>query len=360
MTKSDILIFSSLPKNSGCFLRARYLTHSLKKNGLKAKMIIPSESVGFLLDFILSFFKNLAAVFTHDFKVGMAIKPYPNTLIPLLIKKMLFHTRIIVDIDDIDFGYRKGMINHISRLIQKPFPRFFDTVTFHNPALKKFITREYRVKKNKLYSLLQGVDFDVYRIKRSIRTFKIRLKRRLSLSRAKIMIYTAHLNIASDLDIILQNIAPLLEKRDYFLIVAGGGPLLSFFKDLSFRLNIKKIFFTGYQAPEEIVKYVLASDLAIVYYKKKEVNFYRSSMKLREYLALCKRVVSNDIGELKNFRRFVYQSASDIGSFIKRIDHVLGKNISDGREKNGYWFVKKNYDWLTIGKGFKQALSQFL
>lgn len=359
--KYDLLIFSSLPKNSGCYLRAYYLGKSLIQNRLKIKVIKPPESLPFMIDFVITFFLNLYYVFKYKFKMGFAIKPYPNTLIPLLIKKLFTDIKIGVDIDDIDFGYRKGIINTISRLIQKPFPKFFDIITYHNPLLKKFIIQEYNVENEKLFILLQGVDFDIYNHKIKIRDFKKKLLKRAAISsKTKIIVYTAHLNIAADLDIILDNIKPLLSKRDYFLIIAGGGPMLNFYKDYAKNLDIKKIYFTGYLLPQEIVKYVLTSDVAIVYYKDKPVNYYRCSMKIREYLALRKRVVSNDVGELKNFKKYVYQSKTDIDSFIKKIDWLLSKNFSDKREFAGYKFVKQKYDWKNIGKNFKEKVYKII
>jgi len=359
--KYDLLIFSSLPKNSGCYLRASYLGKSLTQNKLKIKVITPPESMPFMLDFVLTFFLNLYYVFKYKFKMGFAIKPYPNALIPLLIKKLFTNIKIGVDIDDIDFGYRKGIINTISRLIQKPFPKFFDIVTYHNPLLKKFIIQEYNVKNKKLFILPQGVDFDIYNYKTDIKNFKKRVLKKIGISsKTKIIIYAAHLNIAADLDIILENINLLLSKRDYFLIIAGGGPMFNFYKDYAKKLGIKKIYFTGYLLPKEIAKYVLLSDVAIVYYKNKPVNYYRCSMKLREYLALRKRVVSNDVGELKNFKKYVYQSRTSIDSFIKKIDWVLSKNFSDRREIAGYKFVKQNYNWKSIGKNFYSVILNFL
>jgi len=356
-SKLTTIILSSLPRNSGCFLRAKYLGKALAKNGLNVKVVIPPAAMPFMLDFVVTFFLNLLYIFKYKFKIAIAIKPYPNTLVPLLIKRIFTDIKICVDIDDIDFGYRKGIINTISRIIQKPFPKYFDIVTYHNPMLKDFIINEYNVNEKKLSQLPQGVDFDIYNYKTKIKNFKKELLKKLGInSKTKIIIYTAHLNIAADLDIILDNINNLLEKRNYFLIIAGGGPMLNFYKGYAKKRNIKKIYFTGYLVPEEIVKYSIIADVAIVYYKDKPVNYYRCSMKLREYLALKKKVVSNDVGELKKFKKYVYQSKSDINSFIKKLDFFLRNNYSDKRELRGYTFVKETYNWDNIEKKFKKIL----
>lgn len=354
----DALIFSSLPKNSGCFLRASYLSSALKNNKMNVKLVIPPKNLPIIFHFIVSFILNFIQVFFYKFKIGIAIKPYPNTLIPLIVKKFFSNIIISVDIDDIDFGYRKGILNKISRIIQKPLPKFFDIVTYHNRNLKEFILKEYKVSEEKLYLLKQGVDFEIYKPMKDCKKFKkIFCKKYRIPFNSKLIVYTAHLNIAADLDIILENIGSIL-RDNFYLIIAGGGPMYSFYKSYAEKLKLKNIIFTAYLPPVEISKIVNIADLAIVYYKDKPVNYYRASMKVREYLALKKRVVCNDVGELKEFKNYVYQSKTDINSFIKKIDYIIRNNITDGREKIGYEFVNKEYDWNKIGFDFKRFIDR--
>ncbi|MBU1078055.1 MAG: glycosyltransferase [Spirochaetes bacterium] len=355
--KYDFLILSSLSRNSGCFLRATYLADSLKKAGARVKLVKPSLSKPLMLDFLLNFFISFFAVIKTDYKTGVAIKPYPNTLLPLLIKRIFTKNRIAVDIDDIDFGYRSGAISLISRWIQKPFPRFFDMVTYHNPLLKDFIQKEYGVSRGRLFVLKQGVDLNLFSPGKGNEKFKTGFLKKHELKKGtRILIYTAHLNIASDLDIILENIRRTLEIEKTFLIIAGGGPMLDHYRELAEKLKINNIFFTGYCTPREIVQYVLLSDLSLVYYKDKKVNYFRSSMKLREHLALRKKIICNNVGELKLFKKFTYQSNKSISSFIRLLDEVLKKFPKDRREDQGYQYIKKHYNWEKIAGEFKKHL----
>ncbi len=356
--KYDYLILSSLPLNSGCFLRAKYFADSLRKTGAKVKLIKPVRSKPFMLDFFIHIIKYKFIVFFTRYRTGIAIKPYPNTLLPLLIKKIFCKNKVIVDIDDIDFGYRRGIISFISRLIQKPFPGFCDMVTYHNPLLKKFIMEEYKVSKNKLSVLKQGVDLEVfdYRIDNKIFKKKFISKNKLN-KNTGIIIYCAHLNIASDLDVILDNIDKVIKKHDSIFIIAGGGPMLEYYKNYAKDLKLDNIFFTGYLTSQQIVKYALLSDYSLVYYKDKKVNYYRSSMKMREQLALQRKVICNDIGELKMFKKYTYQSTGSIKNYIKLIDKCLSNRPKDKREIEGYKFIRKNYDWLSIGREFHKSMA---
>lgn len=349
--KYDFLILSSLPKNSGCYLRAKYLASSLSQNGAKVKLIIPVISQSFLLAFILNFFKYSFFAFMTSYTYGIAIKPYPNTLIPLLFKKLISKNKIIVDIDDIDYGYRQGFMSTISRWMQQPFPKYFDVITYHNELLKNFIINEYHVPPKKLYILKQGVDFNIFNHKTNKYSKQDFIKQQDINSKTKIIIYTAHLNIAADLDVILQHISAILESNN-FLIIAGGGPQLDEYKKMAQMLGLKNIFFTGYLAPEQIIQYILIADYALVFYKNKEVNYYRCSMKLREYLALKKKVICNNVGELKYFKEYTYQSNKSIESFITLLKKILLNTPKDKREEKAFKFIKNNFNWQNIGKDF--------
>lgn len=352
--KYDFLILSSLPLNSGCYLRCKYLAEGLKRCGARVKLISPCLSKPLMLDFLFNFIKYFFIVIKYEYKVGIAVKPYPNTVIPLLLMRIFKSNKIVVDIDDIDFGYREGIISFISRIIQKPFPRYFNAVTYHNALLKKFIQKEYHVSLKKLYVLKQGVDFTVFNYNRirEITSFKKSIIKKYKLNtKVKILIYTAHLNIAADLDILLKNMHDVF-KENCFLIIAGGGPMLSYYQELVSRLEIKNVCFTGYLTPKEIVKYVLCSDFSLVFYKDKKVNYYRSSMKLREQLALKRRIICNNVGELKLFKQYTYQSKTDIASYIKLVKRLIKTCPKDNRHITGYQYVKKNYDWDKIASQF--------
>jgi glycosyltransferase involved in cell wall biosynthesis len=347
-----------LPLNSGCYLRALYLAGALERQGRRVKLITPVLSKPFMLDFFLNFVLYCFHVLLVPYRTGVAVKPYPNALLPLLVKKWVTGNRVVADIDDVDFGYRQGLISAISRFIQRPFPRFADRVTYHNPLLKDFIKKEYCVQERRLLVLKQGVDLSLFRPGRGTAASRrlFREQHRIS-PKTRVLVYAAHLNIASDLEEVLRALRPLLGEKA-FLIIAGGGPLLTYYQKLARELCLSRIFFTGYLAPSKIARYALLSDFALVYYKDKKVNHYRSSMKLRELLAMEKKVICNDVGELKLFEKYTYQSKSDIGSFVRLIRKLVEHAPRDAREKKGAEFVRTHYDWKKIAQEFLSALDK--
>lgn len=355
-----ILVFSSLPADSGCYLRAKYLASALLRNGAQARLISEPKGVSFMLHMLFSLFRNLWICFVTKFDVGISIKPYPNTLWPLLLKKMFRRNLVVVaDIDDIDYGYRKGIIPIISCMLQLPFPKYCDIVTYHNDNLYGYIQDTFKVKKDRLYRLNQGVDFTVYGKvdRRKAAHLRKQMISRSGLIVSKLLVYSAHLNIASDLDEVMEAYKIVLAKRtDVHLIVAGGGPMLAYFKRMATQIGLDgKIFFTGHLSPDEVALYVSAADFALVYYKDKQVNYYRTSMKMRECLALGQRVICNDVGDLREFKKYCYMFSSGAKSFSEGIVKSLDQH-SDNRARMGQSFVRKKYNWVNIGFCFADKL----
>ena len=134
--------------------------------------------------------------------------------------------------------------------------------------------------------------------------------------------------------------------------------MLSDFQNMAKKMNLQnRVLFTGYLPPQEIRQYVLLANFALVYYKDKFVNYYRTSMKIREYLAMKKHVIANDVGDLKQFKPYVYQSKTGVKPYAEKVLTVLKKG-TDKRNIKGYHYIKKHYDWETIGKKFSDYLNE--
>lgn len=343
-----IAVLSSLAQNTGCFLRAGYLAKSLKGYSSVRYLKPLPKNLPFMLDMLLSIPINIFRVLFSNADVFIGIKPFPNVTLPLLIKKIISGSKVIIDIDDLDSGYRKGLLSKINSLIQKPFPKYFDLVTYHNSLLHDYIKKEFKVEKE-LYKLEQGVDLDVfnYKIKEN------KLRKKFSKNNEKIILFIGHLNIASDLDEIIRAMKIVQKKSGAVFIVAGGGPEENNFKKLAKEIGVKAVF-TGHISKEEIVKYVSVADLCLVYYKDKPANYYRCSMKLRECMAMEKKIVCNDVGELKEFKKYCYQSGTSLEEYANKIIKTL--KAGDKREIKARKLIEKRFNWNKIGEKFVKKL----
>lgn len=346
-----IAILSSLAQNTGCFLRAGYLAESLKKS-FEVEYLKPlPKTLPFMLDILISLPLNIIRVLFNKAEVFVAIKPFPNVTLPLLIKKGISKSKIVIDIDDLDSGYRKGLLSKINSFAQRPFPKYFDLVTYHNSLLREHILKEFKVEKENLYRLLQGVDLKVFNCK-----IKDKELRKKFPENKKIIVFTGHLNIACDLEEVIKAMKIVQNNINVVFIVAGGGPEENNFKKLAKNMGVRATF-TGHLKKEEITKYISIADLCLVYYKDKPANYYRCSMKLRECLAMGKKVVCNDVGELKEFKDYCYQSKTNLEDYSRKIIEAL-ESKDDEREKKARKFIEKNFDWKKIGKEFSDRIKE--
>lgn len=342
-----ILVVSSQSCDSGSNLRGRYLTKALVRAGARARWINGVVALPYRLDYLVSMLLYLRMIFMPcDIIIGL--KPFPNVTIPMLIKKWL-GCFTIIDIDDLDFGFRTGIAGCLNKYLQTPLPRFFDMVTYHIDLLRPMIVNTFKIRENRLYQLPQGVDLDIYQ-RLDKPAWKESWLDKHSLHGKKIVVYSAHLNIASDLDAIYEIIrqAQTIVPELRFLII-GGGPLEKHFRSLAHQMQLDHLcVFTGYLPPEDVAQHLTLGDAAIVFYKDIKVNYYRESMKLREMLALGLRVVCNDVGDLRKFQTYTYQTATDYAACAQKLAEIL-TNGGDGREKRGMEFVRNNMDWNVIG-----------
>lgn len=346
-----ILILSSQAKNTGSTLRAFYLYKYLKKIDNEVDFIYPPfKSMIFMLDFFLSFFYYFFKLLNRQYNLIIIVKPYPNTLLPCLLYK-LKGTKIIIDIDDLDYGYRNNIISNIIKFLQKILVPLADFITSHNNELIKLIKKTYPEFIDKVYLLKQCVDMSVFK-----HNLKADQKIKDKYKDKKILFYMANMNIASYFEDLLIAVSKI--KIDYVLLAAGDGPLFNYYKKTAKRLNLSnKVVFLGACDLKTIVQYISVADICLVYYKNIPVNKYRASMKLREYLAMNKPVIANNVGETKDFRDYIYLSGSSLSDFVSEIKKRI--KYLDKKHKKGYKFIYGNFNWEKEAKKFYEFINDY-
>jgi glycosyltransferase involved in cell wall biosynthesis len=355
-----ILFLSGEARDSGCWVRIQYLANALRKLGNEVHLLIPLKTMPARADLILSIPLYLLKSSFISYDLVMGFKPYPQVGITLLWKK-LRGVKVVIDIDDLDYGYRGGFFSSLLKLAQSPLPRRCDLVTYHNQNLFSHIIGELKVPPQRTFYLGQGVDLSLFNPEKVKEERKEEIIKKHRLAGRKVVLYTAHLNIAADLEPILKAFS-LVIKQDpqTLLLIAGGGPRQTYFERLTQSMGMARdVIFTGYLQKEEMPSYISIAQVCLLYYKDCRANYYRSSMKLREYLTMGKKVVSNDVGELKSFSKYTFQSSSSLEEYAARILEVL-KRENDKRNIEGQAYVKKNFSWERIAQRFQERLERLL
>jgi glycosyltransferase involved in cell wall biosynthesis len=277
-------------------------------------------------------------------------------MIPLLVSRLLGRLAV-VDVDDLDWGYRAGPISKANRALQLLVPKRCSLVTYHTERLRSQLLNTFGVDESRLYRLPQGVDLTIF-ARRDGDVFPEESPRPHRSAGTKLVVYPAHLNLASDLEDVFEIVG--LARRslpELRLLVVGGGPRERRLRRLAKQVGIGDVaVFTGHLPPEMVVDYLRIADVGVVYYRDDPVNYFRESMKLREMLSLGLKIVCNDVGDLGDFAAFTYQARTDQESMANELVRVLEQG-GDGRERRGMEFVRRNLDWERLGR---HLLSQLM
>jgi glycosyltransferase involved in cell wall biosynthesis len=352
MKKEKILVFSALGYNSGCALRARYLHRAFLNLGFDSKLVLPIfPSLPFSIEVFLSIPWFLWRTILRRPALAVGIKPYPNVWLALVAVEFL-KGKSVVDVDDVDFSYRRGLVGFISKWSQRPAFWFLKKFSTHHLGIIHKLDALYGLKKKAWINLPQGVDTKIFYPLKSLGRI-IELRQKYNLGSRKILLFSAHLNVACQLETLLEWIEPFLRKNsDWILLVAGGGPGLKKFKSVTLnKLKPSQFCFTGYLSPEDINVCVNAAHICVSAYSEDEGNLYRVPMKLGEYLAVGKPVVTNPVSGSSVLNDFLYLCTPGAKSFGNQLKNISDGKV-DGREKKGCDFVRKQLEWTKIAENF--------
>ena len=338
-----VLCFSAHSNN----LRAAALVRCLSGLGYDVMRPRARGRAGGIGEMARSLIPHCWFALTRRADLAVGFKPHLNVTLPLLICR-LRGMPTWIDVDDIDHGYREGWLARVIELSQRPFPRIFHIVTYHNPRLKDVLRTQMGCRDGRLLRIEQGVHYDFF----NDPTLAARtddLRRTLGIADRRVGIYTAHLNVACDLELVLTAWRAVASRLpDAVLLVVGGGPRLDPYRRLAREMGLEgAVRFTGQVRHEQVPAYFALAQSALLYFSARPVNVYRCSLKLREYFASGVPVVCNDVGELKDFAHLTYQSGSDLREFAALAVRVL-RGHSDGRERAARAHACEHLDWSRI------------
>jgi glycosyltransferase involved in cell wall biosynthesis len=357
------LVCSSLPRDSGCALRARHLAVALRRLGHEVRQPPLPTSKPLFLDYLLTGLYALPWTLFGRFDCALVIKPYPTLLWPLLLRRWTAGGRIGVDVDDVDSGFRSGLAGRLLAAIQRPLPARCDFVTTHNDALQAHIEAFHGVPARRILRLDQGVDLALYRPLPAAERARLRAEalRTTGFPDGPLLVYTGHLNVASELEVLLDLWPGLLKDcPSARLVVAGGGPWLVRYRDRAARCAPPgTVFFTGHQTPEQVNDWLNAGDLAPIFYRATEANRFRVSMKMRECLAAGIPVVANDFGDLAQFRSVTRSCATPPGAFEEAIrEAILRPPDREATASRGRALIEEQWNWDSIAHQFVLSLQR--
>jgi len=331
-----------------------FIERTVKKNGRANSRAVGYDSTldtGLLwLDILRATLFNIRRGLPLRPHLVFVLKPFPNTCIPALLFKKILGSKIILDVDDLDFAYySRGLMHVLAHMCFKVFPPRFDFVTTHNLLLESILRHQVNIVSNKIFFFPQGINTEQFAQAKPNRRYqeKWHLTRR-----DKVLIYCASLGITSDFEDLLPALVEFLNgSHDVKVLVVGDGIKKQHLVGRVAAHGLKeRVIFTGYVPHSDMPGVLKLANIGLNYMAPTLANQCRASIKIREYLAAGLQVVSNPVGEAEVFKDYV-TLCPRIEDFPKAMKEMLQEG-SAARNKKASAFLARNFSWSFLVKDF--------
>jgi len=216
-------------------------------------------------------------------------------------------------------------------------------------AISDAFRQKYSISREKFQIIPNGVNTDLFKkVESSVRSD-------LGLESDFVLGYVGVLREWVDLTPVYQAIKKLDTTK---LLVVGQEGLYQENREMVKNLGIEdKVIFIGNVPYAEVPKYIAAMDVCLIPFKDNDISHNAVPLKLFEYIACEKPVISTDLEGVKDSvgKRISYCNNSDeiysTVSMLKK-EGLPMNSINDNRI-----FVEKNFEWKSMGKAVDQLLA---
>ena len=154
----------------------------------------------------------------------------------------------------------------------------------------------------------------------------------------------------------IEQIIDVAEKLPHFnfLLVGAGRDFISIKEDVK-RRNLDNVIFTGALSHQEAMKMVQKMDLCLNLFKKTNVSHAVSPLKLFEYLAFQKPIISTRLSEVERINEDFIYFADSVDEIVEQIKYIsTHRDEALRKASKGFEIVKEKYTWEVLAKQFIQ------
>jgi glycosyltransferase involved in cell wall biosynthesis len=157
-----------------------------------------------------------------------------------------------------------------------------------------------------------------------------------------------------DFDLILESARRLPNVK--FLLVGGGRRLNNLQKRIA-NLRLTNIKLTGAMPYREAMNHVAAMDVCLLPFTRDAVSDGSCPLKLFEYAALRKPIVSVSAREVKRIGAGWVAFADDALSFASAIESfIVDPRAAERAGRQGRAMVESRYNWTSLARQFEDFL----
>ena len=141
--------------------------------------------------------------------------------------------------------------------------------------------------------------------------------------------------------------------RDYTFVIAGGGRQHDWILDEKKRLELDNLILTGGLPHAEILKHIDSFDICLNLFKKSPLTHGACPIKLFEYMAFKKPIISSRIDEVQRIdKEFLYwaDTSEELESVIQKIIDNPGE--ASKKVDKAYDILVESYTWPQVASDF--------
>lgn len=307
-----------------------------------------------------SFLLSLKLLFTEGFDVIHAHNP-PDILFIIGLFYKLLGKKFVFDHHDLSpelylsrFNTRKKILYRMLLVFEKMSCKTADCIIATNQSYKEVEIGRDRVDPGKIYIVRNGPDLNRVKL--------VAPDEKLKSMGKKILGYVGEMNPQDGMDNLLRSIEYLvynLKRTDFYTVIIGRGDALPDLKKLSSKLQITDyVWFTGWIPDKDMIRYLSTADICVDPDPSNPLNDKSTWIKIMEYMALGKPIVSFDLPETRFSAReaAIYAKRNDEQDFARKIIGLMDN--SDLRKRMGAYGrerIERELAWHHVSKNLLTA-----
>lgn len=250
----------------------------------------------------------------------------PDFLLLAMLPLRRHGTRFVFDHHDLTpelfatrMGNAGGLVHRVTLLAEKVAFRLSDVVLSVNESYRDVALTRGRRRPQDVFVVRTGPDLTKF-----VRTEPDPLLKR---GKAHLLSYVGVMGSQDGVDHAVRALALLKERRqDWHAIFMGDGEMLDEMGALAAQLGLADyVEFTGWVEHDTVARVLSTSDVCLAPDPKNALNDVSSMIKISEYMAMARPIVSYDLMESRAGAgdAAVYASANDIEDFAASVDELL-------------------------------------
>ena len=247
------------------------------------------------------------------------------------------------------FNLKDGLLYRILLVEEKLCLKFSNLVIATNKSYKQIDINRGKIKEDKIVIVRNGPDLNTFKI--------VPPDAELIQMNKTILTYIGVMGSQDGVDYLLRalyHLSNTLGRKDFYCIIIGPGDALNNLKRLTRELGVDEfVRFTGFIPKQDLLRYLSTADICLDPNPSNPLNDFSTWIKVMEYMALGKPVISFDLKETRFTaqKAAIYVTPNDEKEFAQAIVKLM-----DNPEKRakmgafGQQRIKEKLAWQHVSK----------